>query len=91
MKIIKLLNGNVELRNDTGQFIKSLLDTPIEIVPTVVDNAVKVRFADGSVETIEVVDITATQIEPAGEVVFPATADKFYLASLLSGSFFFSA
>ena len=89
MKIVKLENGNVEIQNNTGQYITGFTLAPTEIRPLDHNEGVEIRQANNSTFTIAVEDVTATRVFPDAEVPFPTNADKYYLARLLLPDFFF--
>ena len=89
MKIVKLENGNVEIQNNTGQYITGFTLAPTEIRPLDHNEGVEIRQANNSTFTIPVEEVTATKVFPDPEVSFPINADKYYLARLLLADFFF--
>jgi len=88
MEIVRLENGNVELR-DGGVFVWSIPQLPTEIKPIDKDirDHVKLFQSDGRVEYLHLDEITETQVLPDPAV--PFSGDVFDLAALMSSDFFF--
>jgi hypothetical protein len=88
MEIIRLENGNVELR-DGGVFLWSMPQLPTEIRPIDKETRdhVKLFQNDGRVEYLYVDEITETQVLPDAAVPFSGSVAD--LASLMSSDFFF--
>jgi len=90
MEIVRLENGNVELRNG-GVMVWSIPQLPTEIKP--IDNEdrdhVKLFQSDGRVEYLNIDEITETQVLPNAAV--PFSGDVFDLADLMSSDFFYNS
>lgn len=85
MIIVKLSNGNVVLKDASGNVLKRLENH--SYLQVVSSNAIEVYNNADKITTIYVSEITGTQIEPAG--VIPFAGDVYDLMDILTNSFFF--
>jgi hypothetical protein len=86
MKIIKQLNGNVHITDDSGN-IERVMNNQPTILWVNDNNDLHIVQQNDRYENIDVADVSATQILPAAEIAFTGTGQD--LLTLLSGSFFF--
>jgi hypothetical protein len=86
MKIIKQLNGNVHITDDSGN-IERVMNNQPTILWVNDNNDLHIVQQNDRYENIDVADVSATQILPAAEIAFTGTVQD--LLTLLSGSFFF--
>lgn len=85
MIIVKLSNGNVILKDASGNVLKRLENH--SYLQVVSSNAIEVYNNADKITTIYVSEVTGTQIEPAGVVTF--VGDVYDLMDILTNSFFF--
>lgn len=85
MIIVKLSNGNVILKDASGNVLKRLENH--SYLQVVSSNAIEVYNNADKITTIYVSEVTGTQIEPAGVVTF--VGDVYDLMNILTNSFFF--
>ena len=85
MIIVKLSNGNVVLKDASGNVLKRLENH--SYLQVVSSNAIEVYNNADKITTIYVSEVTGTQIEPAG--VIPFVGDVYDLMDILTVSFFF--
>lgn len=85
MIIVKLTNGNVILKDNSGNVIKRLVSD--SFIQWTSDTTVDVYANSDKITTLVTTEITGTQIEPAAVVPFAGNA--YDLLDLLADSFFF--
>lgn len=85
MIIVKLSNGNVILKDASGNVLKRLENH--SYLQVVSSNAIEVYNNADKITTIYVSEVTGTQIEPAGVLTF--VGDVYDLMDILTNSFFF--
>ena len=85
MIIVKLSNGNVILKDASGNVLKRLENH--SYLQVVSSNAIEVYNNADKITTIYVSEVTGTQIEPAGVIAF--AGDVYDLMNILTNSFFF--
>jgi hypothetical protein len=86
MKIVKLENGNIELRNNSGEVLKGL--PPAAVLEISQEGAaVRANYGKNNIHDIYASEVTETQILPAAAVPFSGGVND--LLSLLNSSFFF--
>jgi hypothetical protein len=85
MIIVKLTNGNVILKDNSGNVIKRLVSD--SFIQWTSDTTVDVYANSDKITTLVTTEVTGTQIEPAA--VVPFSGDAYDLLDLLADSFFF--
>lgn len=86
MKIVKLENGNIELRDNSGAVLKGL--PPMAVLEISQEGAaVRANYGKNNIHDIYPSEVTETQILPAAAVPFSGGVPE--LLSLLNSSFFF--
>jgi len=85
MIIVKLTNGNVILKDSSGNVIKRLISD--SFIQWTSDTTVDVYANSDKITTLVTTEITGTEIEPAA--VVPFTGNAYDLLDLLVDSFFF--
>ncbi len=85
MIIVKLTNGNVILKDGSGNVVKRLVSD--SFIQWTSDTTVDVYANSDKITTLVTTEITGTQIEPAAVVPFAGNA--YDLLDLLADSFFF--
>jgi hypothetical protein len=85
MIIVKLTNGNVILKDNSGNVIKRLVSD--SFIQWTSDTTVDVYANSDKITTLVTTEITGTQIEPAA--VVPFSGNAYDLLDLLADSFFF--